>query len=41
VLIPIGSLHDLLAGTGTQGCDGGSLMPGPTPVNPGLPPSCP
>jgi hypothetical protein len=39
VLIPIGSLHDLLAGTGTQSCDAGVPDPGPTPINPDL--SCP
>jgi hypothetical protein len=39
VLTPIGSLHDLLAGGGTQACDNGTLDPagGPLPFND---PSC-
>lgn len=31
VLTPIGTLRDLLAGQGSNPCDGGGLMAGPDP----------
>jgi hypothetical protein len=31
VLSPVGDLRDLLAGSGSQGCDGGCIDPGPDP----------
>jgi hypothetical protein len=37
VLTAIGSLHDLLAGGGTQGCDNGTFEAGPLPFSD---PSC-
>jgi hypothetical protein len=37
VLTPIGSLHDILAGGGTKGCDNGTPELGPLPFND---PSC-
>ena len=39
-LKPIGSLHDLLAGGGTQPCDMGSFSPGPSPQTSPGPPFC-
>jgi len=43
VLTPIGCLHDLLAGGGTQACDGGVFQGttgGDTPANPASPTLC-
>jgi hypothetical protein len=41
VLTPIGSLHDLLAGGGTQSCDSGGLDPNGGPIPFGTVPGCP
>lgn len=40
VLTAIGSLHDLLAGGGSQGCDNHTIQAGPTAAIP-VPPFCP
>jgi hypothetical protein len=39
VLTAIGSLHDLLAGGGTQACDNSTISAGPTAAIP-VPPFC-
>lgn len=39
-LTPIGSLHDLLAGSGTQHCDGMTFEAGPNPQVSPTPPFC-
>jgi hypothetical protein len=40
VLTPIGSLHDLLAGSGSLACDNHVIQKGPTAAIP-TPPFCP
>jgi hypothetical protein len=41
-LTPIGNLHDLLAGIGSNPCDAGEIATGPDPISgpPGAPDQC-